>query len=89
MFSRLSSDEGIEGDLTQQEPEAALGGGAGLWKLYEQGSEGECLRLQGVFAQQDRWYQIQYRQVRLKAADSNRKYSMKSIKVTSGKGIVI
>lgn len=54
MFSRLSSDEGIEGDLTQQEPEAALGGGAGLWKLYEQGSERECLRLQGVFAQQDR-----------------------------------
>lgn len=54
IFSRLSSDEGIKGDLTQQEPEAALGGGAGLWKLYEQGSEGECLRLQGVFAQQDR-----------------------------------
>lgn len=54
MFSRLSSDEGIEGDLTQQEPEAALGGGAGLWKLHEQGPEGERLRLQGVFAQQDR-----------------------------------
>lgn len=64
MFSCLSSDQGVEGDFTQQKPEAAAGGGAGLWKLHEQGSEGERLRLQGVFAQQDRWYQIQYRQVR-------------------------
>lgn len=49
----LSSDQGFEGDPTQQEPEAAVGGGAGLWKLHEQGSEGERIRLQGVFAQQD------------------------------------
>lgn len=60
----LSSDQGLQGDFTQQEPEAAAGGGAGPGQLHEQGPEGQRVRLQGVLAQQDRRHQVQHRQVR-------------------------
>ena len=59
----FSYPERIQGGGPEQEDDSDPGGGAGLWQLHEQGPERQCLRLQGLQSQQDRWHQVQHRQV--------------------------
>lgn len=49
-----STVQGFQRGAAQSESETAAGGGPGLWKLHEQGTEGERVWLQNVLTQQDR-----------------------------------
>lgn len=50
----------LQGSAAEQQPPAAAGGGSGLWELYEQGPEGQRLRVQDLQPQQDCRYQVQH-----------------------------
>lgn len=58
-----SHPECVQGGGPEQEDDSDPGGGAGLRQLHEQGPERQRLRLQGLQSQQDRWHQVQHRQV--------------------------
>lgn len=58
-----SHPERLRGGGPEQASDSGPGGGAGLWKLHEQGPAGERLRIQGFQPEQDRRHQVEHRQV--------------------------
>ena len=63
LLSVFSSESRIQGGGAERDAASAPGGGPGFWELHEQRTTRERLWVQSVQPQQDRWHQVQHRQV--------------------------